>query len=114
MREEVEGIIDRLKCMTLMQEMECASEGWMTWQCEMEEMDCGDGVVLDSTGCVGDNNTVEMEVVEHAFLDFLTLELGLDEVTVEYGTTMFVKDEEKTAHNELDKLIGRLQVVDQD
>jgi hypothetical protein len=83
-------------------------------------MDCGDGVVLDSTGCVGDNNTgactevVEMEVVEHAFLDFLTLELGLDEVTVEYGTTMFVKDEEKTAHNELDKLIGRLQGVDQD
>jgi hypothetical protein len=31
----VDHLAELVKCMTLMQEMECASEGWMTWQCEI-------------------------------------------------------------------------------
>ena len=44
---------------------------------------------------------VESEMMEHAYLDFLDLDLGLDFSNMNYGQR-FVKDEEKEAHMELD------------
>jgi hypothetical protein len=88
----IEHLEELLKCMTVMQEMECASEGWMSWQPGIEDMDCSCGMVLDSTVVGNGNDGVCKD--EHAYLDFLTMELGLGEVNVEDGAR-FENDEEQ-------------------
>ena len=122
----MEQMTELLRCMTLMQEMEYAGGLWMTWsnrptthevgQHLLEDMNTNtekddriqeDVVMTDQGGEV-----VEMEVVEHAHLDFLTLELGLDEVHMECGEK-FLGNEELIAHEEMDRLLSSLQDVEQ-
>ena len=68
-----------------------------------------DMTVIDLAGEV-----VEMEVIEHARLNFLSLELGLEEVPMDVdGGGKFVDNEEVAAHEELDRLLsGQTEVKD--
>ena len=123
----MEQMTELLRCMTLMQEMEYAGGLWMTWsnrptthkvgQHLVEDMNTNtekddriqeDVVMTDQGGEV-----VEMEVVEHAHLDFMTLELGLDEVHYMECGEKFLGNEELIAHEEMDRLLSSLQDVEQ-
>ena len=56
---------------------------------------------------------VEDEVIEHAFLDFMKMELGLEIVLLEPGT-LFTEDEEIKAHAELDSILDCVHRGSQD
>ena len=56
---------------------------------------------------------VEDEVIEHAFLDFMKLEFGLENFKVETGA-VFDEDEEMSAHAELDRMLFFVQKESQE
>ena len=165
-KEEESGLqemTELLKCMTLMQELECASGMWMTWSSNrlslsgvasrqsneslsrqetvysgqdenllvkaLGEKDERQDIHIDGQHLSEDmeisrdvdetlsdlaGEVVEMEVIEHARLDFLYLELGLEEVPMDVdGGGKFVDNEEVAAHEELDNLLsGQTEVKD--
>ena len=100
---QVDRLEEMMRCVTLMTDREDASATWRTWGSSDSErairMEVGDSncIALEMM------DLVEDECVEHAFLDFMHMELGMEEVKVE---PRFSGDEELVAHAELDEILG--------
>ena len=82
---QVDRLEEMMRCVTLMTDREDASATWRTWGSSDSErairMEVGDSncIALEMM------DLVEDECVEHAFLDFMHMELGMEEVRVEPG-----------------------------
>ena len=106
---QVDRLEEMMKCVTLMTDMEDASTMWRKWGSSVVCVDSERAIEMEvdePNGMdLGMMEVVEDECVEHAFLDFLHMELGMDEVRVEPGEG-FRGDEEWAAHAELDEILG--------
>ena len=114
-----DNLSELMRCMSLVEEMEEGRSDWLEWQ---EDHDGGAAILDNGRGSwqpialnrwTGIRNQqddiVESEVLEHAYLDFLGMDLGIGMNCDNTAGSGFSGQEESEAHEELDSILDSIK-----